>query len=200
MPQKNIELELRAKINKSSYNRIFKRLKREAKLISHTSRLAAMFFGKVNKNEFDIRIRITDGKSEIVVKKGNLHAHNRTEAVCPINKSQFIQMVRLFDLFDFKAKVSERETYNFNLGNKIIFSLVKAGPFYYLEIEKMTSHKDLKKNKKILIDILKGYNIKPITRRKEYDDLCNKLTKHFDWEFKGSRQDYNKLKKLLSMY
>ena len=106
-------------------------------------------------------------------------------------------MVELFSLFDFKMEVAERETYNFDMGDDIIFSLVNAGKIAYIEIEKMSSKKDVEKNKKKLIGILTEFNLKPITKQAEFDKICDKLSKYSDWLFSGSGVDY---KKALSRY
>ena len=125
MPQKNIELELRAEVPQKKCDKLLSKLKSSSKLISHTKRLSVMCFGNIGKNTFDIRIRITNGKAEVVIKKGELHAHDRIEISSPINKSQFIKMVELFSLFDSKMEVAERETYNFDMGDGIGLSIPK---------------------------------------------------------------------------
>lgn len=200
MPQKNIELELRAEVPQKQYYKLLAKLKHDAKIVSRTKRLSVMCFGNVGKNTFDVRIRITNGKAEVVIKKGKLHAHDRIEISSPINKSQFVKMVELFSLFDFKMEVAERETYNFDMGNDVVFSLVNAGKIAYIEIEKMSSKKDIKQNKKRLIDILARYNLKPVTKQAEFDKICEQLSKYSDWPFSGSGVDYKDLKKALRKY
>ncbi len=200
MTQKNIELELRAEVPKGQYSKLLSKLKKGFKMESHTERLSVMCFGSVGKNTFDVRIRITNGKAEVVIKKGKLHAHDRIEISSPINKSQFIRMVELFSLFDFKMEVAERETYNFNMGDDIIFSLVNAGKIAYIEIEKMSSKRDVEKNKKKLMSILTELNLRSITKQAEFDKICNELSRYSDWPFNGSGVDYKKLEKALSRY
>ena len=81
MYQKNIELELRAEISKNKYFKLLNKLKNGAKLISRTKRLSVMYFGQINDYSFDIRVRITNGKPEVAIKKGALHAHDRLETI-----------------------------------------------------------------------------------------------------------------------
>lgn len=200
MLEKNIELELRAEVNLKKYFELLKKFNKNALLISHTKRLTFMAFGKIQGKIFDIRIRITNGQTEIVIKKGSLHAHNRIEKLCPINKSQFIDLVKLFDMFEFNSEVAERETHNFNLKSGIVLSLINAGKITYIEIEKMSNKKNVEANRNKLLKILNIYNLKPITKKSEFDDLCKRLSKYSDWPFRGSRSDYNKLKKLLAKY
>lgn len=197
---KNIELELRAEVKKDQYTKLLSKLKREYKLISHTKRLSVMYFGKVGQASLDVRVRITNGESEVAIKKGALHAHDRIEMSQPIDKSQFMGMVQLYGLFDFKSEVAERETHNFDMGKKIVFSLVKAGDIAYAEIEKMSSKQEVEKNKKQLQIVLDDFKLKTIATEREFNNLCDRLSKHSDWPFAGSKRDIAKLKKLLAKY
>lgn len=198
--QRNIELELRAEVRKEEYNKLLSQLKKEYKLISHTKRLSVMYFGKIGGVPIDIRVRITNGKAEVVVKKGSLHAHDRIELSQPINRSQFIGMVRLYSLFGFQTEVAERETYNFAMGRGVVFSLVKAGNIAYVEVEKMSGKLEVEKNKQQLLKILDTFKLKPIIRQKEFDKLCKRLSKYSDWSFNGSKRDLMRLRRLLMKY
>jgi len=197
---REVELELRAEVKRDEFNKLLSRLKKEYKLISHTKRLSVMYFGKISGVSIDIRVRITNGRAEVVVKKGALHAHDRIELSQPIDKDQFIGMTRLYSLFGFQAEVAERETYNFALGRGVIFSLVKAGKIAYVEVEKMSSILDVEKNKQQLLKILAVFNLKPILKQKEFDGLCKRLSKYSDWLFTGSKRDLGRLQKLLIKY
>ena len=92
---KNIELELRAEIKPENYNATLLKLNQLGTLISSTKRVSVMFFSEVEGNEIDIRIRITNGKSEIVIKRGNYESHNRIEVLQDLQKDQFIGMEKL---------------------------------------------------------------------------------------------------------
>ncbi len=200
MSLNNIELEFRAEVNQGQYFLLLTKLKREAKLISHTKRLSVMYFGKVKNTLFDIRIRVTNGQPELVIKKGALHAPDRVESSCPIMRSQFIELVRLFVLFTFKSEVAERETFNFDMGNKIIFSLVKANGIMYVEVEKLSSKDSIIKNKLQILKVLNHYNLTPMTKVNDFNKLCNRLSKYSDWPFTGSMGDFRKLEKILARY
>jgi len=200
MPRQNIELELRAEVKKDQYPKLLSKLKRGYKLISHTKRLSVMYFGKIGQASLDVRVRITNGDSEVAIKKGVLHAHDRIEMSQSIDRSQFMGMTQLYSLFDFKSEVAERETHNFDMGRNIVFSLVKAGNIAYVEIEKMSRKQEVEKNKEQLQVILDDFKLKTIANEKEFNKLCDRLSKHSDWSFMGSKKDMAKLKKLLARY
>ena len=109
-------------------------------------------------------------------------------------------MVKLCHLFDFDAEIGERETYNFSFPNKIIISLVRAGDISYMEIEKMSSSKDTQKNFELLTKFARNFDVEIINTAKEFNTLCNKLSKNVDWKFYGKEKDYAKLEGLLKKY
>ena len=198
---RNIELELRAEVFLSQFTDLLKKLKRQARLISCTKRLSVMFLGEINNSSVDIRVRIdSNGKSEVVVKKGDFHAHDRIEASQGINKDQFVGIVKTFSIFGFHSKITERENFVFDLDNDINLTLVKAGKFFYVEIEKMSNKKEKKENKNKLLKIFSDLNLKPIKNKTEFNELCERLSKYSDWFFDGSKKHFKKLLDMLSAY
>lgn len=195
----NIELELRAEVSSMQFTGLLKKLKQQTKLISYTKRLSAMFLGKINKSNFDIRVRInSDKKSEMVVKKGDFHTHDRVESSQEINKSQFIGIVKIFSLFDFKSKITERENFVFDFGDNIYLTMVKAGNIFYAEIEKMSNEKEKEKEK--LLKIFSNLKLNFIKDEKVFNDLCNRLSTDTDWSFDCSEEHLKKLNNMLITY
>lgn len=199
--EKNIELELRAEVSLNQFEKLLAELNKKSKLLSHTSRLSVIFLGKINQSDFDIRVRIdSDGNSELVVKKGNFHAHDRIESSQGISKDQFIGIVKILFLFGFKSKVTERENFMFDLGNNITLVLVRAGAIAYVEVEKMSRVRDIEKNKTELLNMIKNYKLKLIKNDKEFNELCDRLTKYSDWMFDGTGKHIDKLRAMLQSY
>lgn len=197
----NIELELRAEVSLDQFEELLANLNKKSRLLSHTKRLSVMFLGIIGKSDFDIRVRIgSDGKGELVVKKGNYHAHDRVESSQDISKNQFIGIVKIFSLFDFQSKVTERENFIFDLGKGITITLVKAGNIAYVEIEKMSHEKNIDENKFHLMDISKDFGLKLIDNDQEFNELCDRLTKYSDWPFNNSKDDIEKLEAVLKNY
>ena len=197
----NIELELRAEVTFNQLEKLFTDLNKKTKSLSYTKRLSVMFLGVINQVNFDIRVRISsNGKTEIVVKKGDFHSYDRIENSQEITKGQFIGVVKIFSLFNFKSKITERENFEFNLGNDITLVLVKAGSITYVEIEKMSNVKNLDQNKSELLSIIKNFGLKLIKNDKEFNELCDRLTKCSDWVFDGSENHVAKLNSMLNFY
>ncbi|KKQ21262.1 MAG: hypothetical protein US33_C0006G0012 [Parcubacteria group bacterium GW2011_GWC1_36_9] len=197
----NIELELRAEVTPNQFEKLFIDLNKKIKLVSKTKRLSVMFLGKINKYNFDIRVRISsNGKVEIVAKKGDFHTHDRTENSQGITKGQFIGFVKILSLFNFKSKITERENFEFNLGNNTKLVLVKAGLIAYVEIEKMSNVENLDKNRSKLLNVIRNFRLKLIKNDKEFNELCDRLTKYSDWTFDGSEDHVAKLTSMLDFY
>lgn len=198
--KKNIELELRAEIKNKDFKKILELLKNKGELISETHRLSVMFFGKNGKNVFDIRVRITNGESEVVIKRGIMHSHDRVETSQAISKNQFMGMVKIFNQLGFDSKVGERETFNFDFGDGVIASLVSAKKISYIELEKMSSKVDIDKNNEQLKIIANILGVKIIETSSEFNDLCDRLDKNVDWNFLGTNSCYKKLETVLKKY
>ena len=194
---KNIELELRAEILKKDFVAIFDKLKKKGNLISETDRLSVMFFGDYKDSCLDIRVRITNGESEIAIKKGNFYSCNRTEFSQKIPNEQFINMVKIMSRLGFDSKVGERKTFNFQFPDEIIISLAKAKNLSYLEIEKMTDKLNQNRDKEKLYGVAKDLDVKIIKNKEKFDNFCERLSGTIDWKFMNTEDCYSKLRNLL---
>jgi len=200
MNKRSIELEWRAEILPRDYKRMRRKIEFLGSLHSHTKRLSAMFFGKIKNRKIDIRVRITNGKSEIVVKIGAFGSYDRIEISQDIDSSQFIGMVKIFSQFGFSVEIGERETFNYILPNNIIVSLVSAGRIAYIELEKMSSKSDLAKNNEQLKKIADQLGLKIIESEKKFNALCKRLSETVDWSFYCTNNEYAKLTRLVKRY
>ena len=199
----NIELELRAEISPKQFDTLFNNLKAKARLISDTKRLSVMFLGEIGKSNFDIRVRIdSNGKAEIVLKKGDFHTHDRTESSEKIRKDQFIGIVKILLLLGFRSKVTERKNFVFDLGDEISLVLVRATKkkLAYVEIEKMSNPKNVVENKKELTNLIRDLGLTLIKDASEFNSLCDKFAKDSDWVFDGSEDSIGRLNKMLVNY
>jgi len=196
MRSKNIELELRAKIDFKNLDKIKKNLEKIAKKISKTNRLSVMFFGKINNKPKDIRVRITNDECELVIKTGSFYSPNRVEISQKIQIKQFIGIIKIFSQLGFRSEIGERETFNYEIPNNIIISLVTADKVAYIELEKMSDKKTVIKNMVELKKLAKNLNLK-IMKEKEFNNFCKYLTDKVDKEFKNTPTEYKKLQKYI---
>ncbi len=199
MNNKIIELELRARISNSKLTELKRKLKKLGKLRSQTKRLSVMHFNEKLGKELDVRVRITNQKSEVVIKSGPFSSKDRIEISQKINFQQFIGFVRVCSQLGFETKVGERKSFNYELADKIIVSLVSAGSINYVELEKMSSQSDLAKNNIQLEKLAKELQLK-ILNKPQFNSLCCRLSETVDWSFQGTPQDYLKLERVLQKY
>jgi len=200
MKEKSIELELRAEVPLAEYQKVKKRLDILGRLNSETRRLSAMFFGQINKQKIDLRVRVTNGESEVVVKLGEWGSSDRTEVAQKIKSDQFLGLIKLFSCFNFIAKIGEREILNYVFPGDITVSLACTGPIAYIELECMSYRSEVEVNRKKLLNLAKQLRLKLFTSEVEFDQLCQRLTDEVDWIFHNTKKDYTKLAKLFKKY
>ena len=197
---KKIELELRAEVQ-TQKRELFQRLLADVGVShSHTKRLSVMYFGDMGTKKLDIRVRVTNGECEVVVKSGSFGAHDRIEIAQKINPEEFLGMVKIFTQLDFTIEISERETLNYTLPDDIMVSLVSAGPISYIELEKMSSEFDVEKNNQLLKQWANRLGLQLLKSEKEFDILCKRLAERVDWPFHGTNEEYIRLNELFNCY
>lgn len=160
-----------------------------------------MFFGEIEKQQVDVRVRVTNGQCEVVTKTGSFWAADRKEQSQNILPEQFMGIVRMFAQIFSNIKVGERETANYILEDKITASLVTAKQLVYLELEKMSNSDTAENDLNVLESLAKDLELKILKGEKDLDDFCRRLeTEGADWRFGGSEEDYQKLEKAYSFY
>lgn len=200
MDEKSIELELRAEVSPEKITSLKNNLEKIGTIHSQTKRLSVMYFGDIGEKKLDVRVRITNGECEVVVKSGLFGSHDRVEMSQKIAPEQFLGMVRVFAQFGFSMKVGERETINYSLPEDITISVVSAGPISYIELEKMSSSSSAEKNHQQLKKISDKLGLCLLKSEEEFNELCNRLDRDVDWSFHGIDEEYVRLESLLCCY
>ncbi|OGY43952.1 MAG: hypothetical protein A2729_01355 [Candidatus Buchananbacteria bacterium RIFCSPHIGHO2_01_FULL_39_14] len=199
MKDKLIELELRAEVSLRRYKNLINQLAVLGKLHSQAKRLSVMYFGKINGKQIDLRVRVTNGNCEVVVKSGPFGSPERIEISQKIKPEQFLGMVKIFEQFEFTTKVGERKILNYSLPNHITASLVFTGLISYIELECLSNFSELKNNKHNLMKLARQLDIK-ILNAKEFNLLCQRLSDSVDWAFEGTAAHYKKLSTIFNQY
>lgn len=204
MSSANKEIELRAEIPFTKRQTIEKKILSQVPITSSDDRLSVLFLGSIKDIDFDIRVRINSDKyAEIVLKRGNFHAHDRLELTQRITPAQFLGFIRIFNALGFQSKVMRRKTKRFFVEKEQCeIALVDAENISYIEVERMVNTRDKKaieQERSKLTKILTNLNLVPIDK-KRFDDLCQRLTNQVDWVFTGSKEDYRKLEAELKSF
>lgn len=143
---KIIEVEARGLLDLSQKNKLEKFLKANAVFKQEKRRILidySLFLedGGVRNRSRDIRLRITNGEPEIIVKIGKWGAgENRKELSVMAEKNSFDRLVEIFDALGFsKGAMCVRNSVVYDY-NDIEFAIVEVpGHSYYFEAEKMAS-------------------------------------------------------------
>ena len=80
--KKNIEVELRGPLDEKTYNELIEYLDKNGEFIDEQNRFLvdySTFLEGVSGRKSDIRTRVTNGKVELIVKKGKFGGHSREE-------------------------------------------------------------------------------------------------------------------------
>lgn len=188
--ERNIELEFRAEVAPENLDIIKEKLKSMSLDMSDDVRISAMWIGDINNSSIDLRVRTSsDGLSELVLKRGDYHSHNRLEASVDLTKDQFIGMVKTFCLLPLPMKLTKRENVRYQLPNEIEVAVVKSGKIIYLEIECMSNEFRMKDDQNRIEMILDQLGVENLLNRETFKELCDRLTLEEDLYFEPHEID-----------
>ena len=107
--EKNIEVELRGPLNENSYKKLLDYLDKKGKLLSRQNRFFidySTFLEGIGERKYDIRTRITNGKIELIVKKGKFGGHSREEASVFIEGNNLKNALTFMSLLGYKKGIA----------------------------------------------------------------------------------------------
>lgn len=179
---KNIEIEVRGPLTKKKFDDLVNLFEMQAKKIVVKDRIlidySTFLEGGIEKRKKDIRLRVTNGNPEIIVKIGEWGGAESRKELSVFTKSDFDTLVETFGELGFvkgvlcvrKSKVYEYQD--------IEFALVEVpGHSYYYEAEKMAHSSD--NHEKIIQKIqtvCKKLGLE-IFDQKQFFDYINRLNK-----------------------
>lgn len=202
----HIELEYRTVLKVTDFDKVKNRFDELYKKDSHTKRLTIMGFLNTEEAKSNIRIRITKNintgkaKSEIAIKQGIYHSHDRTEREIEIENTKFLDFTKLFcSIIPGKEIVLERETINYKVDESTTFSLVKAVKNAYIEFEIITQENSKSEDNVKLMKLINslGYEV---LKEEDSKAFFKKLDTEDDWLIDGTAEEYKKLESLLEKY
>lgn len=145
---KNIEVEVRGQLTAEEYERISSLLERKGEKKTEKHRLlidySTFLPGGIEKRTKDIRVRVTNGQPEIVLKLGSWGGtESRKELSVHPREGEFDTLVEIFGHLGYEKgilAVRNSRVYDYR---GIEFALVEVpGHSYYFEAEKMAHEHD----------------------------------------------------------
>lgn len=180
---KNIEIEIRGPLTKEKFNDLVCLFEAKAKKIAEKDRVlidySTFLEGGVENRHKDIRLRVTNGIPEIIVKVGEWGgAEQRKELSVFTKQGEFDTLVEIFGALGFyKGMLCVRKSKVYEYKD-IEFALVEVpGHSYYYEAEKMAHEKeDAEKIIKEIENVCKDLKL-DIFDKKQFFEYIDKLNK-----------------------
>ncbi len=154
---KNVEVEIRGPLSKEQFKRLAKKFVAQGKVKNKKERVlidySTFLPGGIKNRTKDIRLRVTNGIPEVIVKIGTWGKNeNRKELSLLAKPGEFDKMVEIFSVLGFtKGVLCIRKSQVFDYRG-IEFALTEVpGHSYYYEAEKMIA--DNKDSKKVIDQI-----------------------------------------------
>jgi predicted adenylyl cyclase CyaB len=197
---KNIEIEIRGPLTKEKFEDLVRLFESEGKKIAEKNRIlidySTFLDGGIKNRQKDIRLRVTNGIPEIIVKVGKWGGtDHRKELSIFINQGGFDTLVEIFGELGFRKGmlcVRKSKVYEYK---DIEFALVEVpGHSYYYEAEKMSHEKeDVNKIIKEIKNVCKDLNLK-VFNKKQFFAYVDKLNKEANeiFDYKNYTPNYFK--------
>ncbi len=145
---KNIEIEIRGPLSKKEFDNLVKFFEKKGTKTSEKDRVlidySTFLEGGVEKRKKDIRLRVTNGIPEIIVKVGEWGGTEQRKELSAFTKpGEFDTLVEIFGELGFvKGMLCVRKSKVYEY-KKVEFALVEVpGHSYYYEAEKMANNKE----------------------------------------------------------
>ncbi len=198
------EVEARGKLNVSTIEMIKRFKKLNAKFLGKEKRFSLIYLrdkGADKNNPIDLRIRVTNGKAEIILKYGKWGAFdNRKEVSIPIAIKDFsnaIEMLRLIGWTHGIINVNDRYKFRYK---GIEFVFVNNGVATYFEAEKLTKARDkIAEERKYITKICDELGIKAFNDA-EFYNLISKINNSKDRQFNFNRDNFEDIKNRFRKY
>ena len=199
----NIEVEQRGLLTKNKFCQLQSFFAKKAKFLGKKNRFSLIYFQSKKKKAFqrkenliDLRLRITNKKTELVLKYGKCTGRESRKEFCfEIDSKKFSEMVEFLHLLGFSYGVIQANVIFVYRYQGIDFSLVEVPSWgYYFEAEILTGTQLVKKADRKIKEECAKLNLEIINENDFYrllDDLNNRRGYRFDFD----KQSFSEIKK-----
>lgn len=146
----------------------------------------------------DLRLRITNGKGELVLKYGDFSENAvRDEISIPFEKQNLSEMIRFLKYLNWtKSVVYKTIKYNIAIDDYELSLVDIEGFGYNFEIE-ILKYESIEHAKKRLDEIRKEYDFRPF-KEKEFELQCNTINSKEEFQIDFSDKQYNEIDEIVS--
>lgn len=200
---KQIEVEFIGELTKDKFGKLKELLEKEGESKEEKERISFMYFREsipkdlkdIKDEKVDLRFRITNKKSEIVLKYGIFDAaHSRKEISIPLKKEDCEKYIEFLALLGWNIGVIYA-TRTFVYSYKgVEFSLVKIRDFgYNFEAEILTDENNIDNAKIKIKQELDTLQLKPFNEE-SLNRQCNSINNKKELQFDFSKQTFSEIK------
>jgi adenylate cyclase class IV len=197
-----VEVEHRGLLTEKKFTKLNKFLKKNGKFLGEKDRFSVIYSprGKetlrVIRSPIDLKIRITNKKTELVLKYGRWSGNDaRKEFLFPIDSRKFEEMTEFLMILGYYYGVLQATKTYCYLYKGIDFAIVKVpGWGYYFEAEIATNPESIKKANEKIILVCKEFGLN-VLGDKDFCNLCKNLNDRPGFRFNFKKQSFSDIKK-----
>lgn len=196
-----IEVEHRGSLTEKQFKELNQFLKKNGKFIGKKDRFSVIYNprGKerfdVVRSPIDLKVRITNKKSELVLKYGKWSGNDaRKEFLFPIDSKKFEEMTEFLKVLGYYHGVLQATQTNLYRYKGTEIALVKTlGWGYYFEVEITTDSDSVKQSNDTVSEICKELGIK-VLNDKDFLKLLESLNARPGFRFNFKKQKFSDIK------
>lgn len=205
--KKNIEVELRGPLDDRSYKKLKSFLKKNGKLEKKQKRLLidySTFIEGIGERKLDVRTRITNGKVELIVKRGKFGGKSREEASIFVENSDIESALLLMNMLGYsKGVAADRRIERYRIKNieiaiqdVVYFGNNKVHSRFF-EAEMMSDEKGKANAEEKVKKLLSEMDLS-VFEEKEWYEYIKKLNSEANEVFCYGGDDVKKVKKFIN--
>ncbi|KKQ18577.1 MAG: Adenylate cyclase [Berkelbacteria bacterium GW2011_GWA1_36_9] len=203
----NVEVEHRGILTEAKFKNLNKFLKKNGKFLGEKDRFSVIYSPrgketlKVIRSPIDLKLRITNKKTELVLKYGRWSGNDaRKEFLFSIDSNKFEEMTEFLKILGFYYGVLQATKTYLYLYKGIEFALVKVPNWgHYFEAEISTDSDSVKKANEKIMSICKELDLS-VLNDKDFYKLCESLNKRPGFRFNFKKEKFSDIKKRFISY
>jgi adenylate cyclase class IV len=202
-----VEVEHRGLLTEEKFKELNKILKKNGKFLGEKDRFSVIYSPRgreifeFERNLIDLKVRITNKKSELVLKHGKLSGNDaRKEFLFPIDSEKFGEMMEFLEIIGFYSGVLQATKTFLYLYKNIEFALVKVPDWgYYFEAEIVVSPNFVKSANKKTMSVCRELNLS-VLNDKDFYKLLRSLNDRPGFRFNFKKQKFSDIKRRFANY
>jgi len=202
-----VEVEHRGLLTEEGFKNLNNFLKKNGKFLGEKNRFSVIYSprGKetlrVVRSPIDLKLRITNKKTELVLKYGRWSGNDaRKEFLFPVESKKFGEMIEFLKILGYYYGVLQATKTYLYLYKGIEFALVKVpGWGYYFEAEIATSQDHIKGANKKIMSACQELNLN-VLNDKDFLKLLGSLNHRHRYRFNFKKKKFSEIKKRFVNY